>query len=310
MIGSMRTGAPAKIVALGLAVALATSACVSTRVRDAIPSGSRELGGVQVTVFADDDARAAGRPGPDFVAGQLERREGRAWQKVFQSLGPKWSVVNLPPGKYRVRYTAQLDERGHARPIEDEGRLVRVRAGEVARVETTLEHVPTGWIVAGVVTVIVAAILLEDVLDDLPTPPLPPLPDVADAIFEITVDAAYLAAAVSAEAPRSLPPVVTSHFPEDGALVAAPAVRIVFAASEPLNPRDVDPAGITVFGEASGLVPGRTVYDAEHWWLVWEGEGELPRGETLRVTLGEEAIEDLAGNELTAPVSFSFRTVP
>ena len=53
---------------------------------------------------------------------------------------------------------------------------------------------------------------------------------------------------------------------------------------------------------------GHTSYDGDRWWLVWEGDSDLPRDEVFHVTLSEEAIEDAAGNELAAPVSFTFTT--
>nr|HRC84782.1 Ig-like domain-containing protein [Thermoanaerobaculia bacterium] len=154
--------------------------------------------------------------------------------------------------------------------------------------------------------VIVAAILLEDWFKDLPEPPVPPLPDIADAVFEITINTAFDGPEGYHSTP--LPPVVTAHFPEEGALVAARSIRVVFAASEPLNPGDVESHGITVLGEKSGLVPGITRYDPEHWWVTWEPDGDLPRDELFHVTLGAEAVEDLDGNELPKAFSFTFRT--
>ena len=103
-------------------------------------------------------------------------------------------------------------------------------------------------------------------------------------------------------------PVVTSHFPPDGARVAADRVRITFALSGPLDGATLQDDGITVLGEKSGLLAGHTSYDGDRWWLVWEGDTDLPRDETLHVTLSQEAVEDMFGNELAAPVSFGFTT--
>jgi len=49
-------------------------------------------------------------------------------------------------------------------------------------------------------------------------------------------------------------------------------------------------------------------YDPQHWWVVWEPGQDLPGGDTFHVTLAADALQDLAGNELTQPVSFSFST--
>ncbi len=103
-------------------------------------------------------------------------------------------------------------------------------------------------------------------------------------------------------------PVVTSHFPPDGARVTADRVRITFALSAPLDAHTLQDDGITSSARRAACLPGHTTYDGDRWWLVWEGDGDLPRGETLHVTLSEDAVEDLDGNELAAPVSFSFET--
>jgi hypothetical protein len=265
------------------------------------------VGGVQVTVFADDDDREAGVVGPRFVHGDLERREGNRWVPVFKALSPTWTVVDLPPGRYRVRFTAQLDSEGNATALDDEGREFRVKQGKVTEVETTLSHFPTGLVVAGVVTAVVAAVLLDDWFDDLdlPTPPLP-TPILADAIFHLTIDLA----AFHAEAPGrpDLGPAVTSHFPEDGAVVAAGTVRVLFAFSEPLNARDLEASAITVVAEQAGLIPGVVAYDPERWWLTWDAEGNLPRGDVFHATLAPGTFEDLGGNETSDPVTFTFQT--
>lgn len=300
------------------AVALAPlllAGCVSTRTagrHDITPEMggaqvSGDTGGVQVTVFADDDDREAGVVGPRFVHSELERREKGRWVPVFKALQPAWTVLDLPPGRYRVRFTAQLDEEGNASRLEDEGRTFRVKKGEVSEVEATLEHFPTGLVVAGVVTAVVAAVFLDEWLGDhdLPTPPLP-LELLADAVFHLTIDLA----AFHAEGPGrpDLGPAVTSHFPEEGALVAARKVRVVFAFSEPLNALDVEPEAIAVLAEKAGLVAGTVAYDSERWWLTWDAAEDLPRDDVLHVTLAPGAFEDLGGNETEEPRTFTFRT--
>jgi hypothetical protein len=185
----------------------------------------------------------------------------------------------------------------------------------VTEVDTVLEHVDKGLIVAGVIAAVALAVFLDS--HDLPTPPLPPLPppsDVLDAVFWISLDAAttpvYGPPGGWVAAGPARTPVVTSHFPPDGARVSADRVRITFALSGPLDAHSLKDNGITVLGEQTGLQPGHTSYDGERWWLVWEGDADLPRDESLHVTLAAEAIEDLQGNELSAPVSFAFTTAP
>ncbi len=288
-----------------LQIALLFSGCVSVRTTGSHATGS-DIGGVQVTVFADDGARKAGQVGPGFVVSHLERRQGKTWQPVFHSLRPAWSVVDLPPGRYRLHFPAVLDDEGNAVRLDGEGTIFRVRKGKVSEVETTLEHVPKGWIVAGVVAAVVVGVILADELD-LPDPPAG-LDHLVDAAFHLTLDAAAFGECCLELAYTA--PVITSHFPEDDALVAARTVRVVFASSEPLDPAEVEAGAVTVLAEGAGLVPGSVIYDPENWWLVWSPDGDLPRGDTLHVTLAADAFEDLGGNELGEPVSFSFKTTP
>lgn len=304
---------PFRVAALGVAaLVLASCFSVQTRQRPAAVAGGETTGGIALQVFADDDARQAATPGPRGLFVELDRQEGQAFVPVFRSLEPAWSVMGLAPGKYRLRFPSRLDPAGNVQPLDERARTVKVDAGKVTEVDAVLEHVDKGLIVAGVVAAVAAAILLDDWLDshDLPTPPLPPPPPpvVLDAIFWLSLDLADLPAAPWIPAGPARPPVVTSHFPPDEALVAARRLRITFALSEPLDPGSVDPAGVAVLGESSGLLAGRTSYDAERWWIVWEAEGALPRGELFHVTLAEGAAEDTSGQDLAAPASFTFRT--
>lgn len=293
-----------------LTLTLLLVGCVSVQTRrQPLPAGDPASGGVAVTVYADDDARREGHPGPRFVNGELERRVDGAWQPIFRSLDPVWTVLDLPPGRYRVRFPAVLDPSGHVVPLEEDGKVFRVRAGEVTEVDATLRHVSTALIVAGVVTAVVAAVLLEEWLDDhdLPRPPLPKLhPIVADTVFHLTIELGHSDWGIPPDA--DLGPVVTSHFPAEGDVVALDLERIVFVASEPLEPSEVPADAISVWSEETGLVPGATRYEADRWWLVWEAEHPLPRPGRYRVTLVEDEIEDLAGHEISYPVSFSFET--
>ena len=306
---------PVRPFALGLAALLLTSCLsVQTRHRPAtgVPDGS---GGIALKVFADDDMQKAGKAGPRGLFIELERREGKRYTPVFRSLEPAWSVMGLPPGEYRLRFPARLDEAGNAVTLDEDPRAVKVVAGKVTEVDTVLEHVDKGLIVAGVIAAVALAVFLD--AHDLPLPPVPPIPpplDVLDSVFWISLDVAttpvYGPPGGWVEAGPTRTPVVTSHFPPDGATVTADRVRITFALSGPLDGHTLQDNGIVVLGETSGLLPGHTTYDADRWWLVWEGDGDLPRDETLHVTLSEEAVQGMNGDELNAPVSFAFTTTP
>ncbi|MDQ1346837.1 MAG: Big 5 protein [Acidobacteriota bacterium] len=312
----MRRSPLTRQLALALAALLVTS-CLTVQTRQRpitdVGGGADGHGGITLKVFADDDALKAGTPGPRGLFIELERREGNHRRPVFRSLEPAWSVMGLPPGDYLLRFPARLDEEGNAVRLDEEPRLVKVQAGEVTEVDTVLEHVDKGLIVAGVIAVVALAVFLD--AHDLPVPPLPPVPPppgLLDAVFWISLDAAtppvYGPPGGWVPAGPGRTPVVTSHFPPDGARVSADRVRITFALSAPLDAHTLQDDGITILGEKSGLLAGHTTYDGDRWWLVWEGDGDLPRGETFHITLAEDAVEDLAGNELAAPVSFSFET--
>jgi hypothetical protein len=219
--------------------------------------------------------------------------------------------MGLPAGEYRLRFPARLDEAGHTVALDEEARRLRVRSGEVTEVDAVLEHVSRGLIAAGVITAVVAAVLLEDWLDDhdLPLPPLPPPPpEVFDAIFYVSLDIATTPSGPWTHAGPVATPVVTSHFPPADALVAARRLRVTFALSAPIATLRSD--GVTVLAEEAGVVPGMTSYDGERWWIVWEADGDLPRNDVLHVTLAADAVEDLRGDDLPSPTTFVFRTTP
>jgi len=300
---------PRRILALVLIAAqLALAGCVSVRT-----TGSRPVpgpgGGVSVRVFADDDARRAGTPGPAGVMGELQRRDGGSWTTVFRSLDPTWAVAGLPPGSYRLRVPARLDEAGNVVRVDEKAVQVKVREGQVTEAEVILRHVDTGAVVAGAVAVVLAAVLLHEWLDDhdLPAPPLPP-PEVLDAIVWVSID---LAASPGWQGPADVrPPQVTSHFPAAGALVAALRPRVVLSFSEPLRAGEIEPEGVAVLSEKAGLIPGVLSYDAERWLLTWAPRADLPAGDAIHVTLAAGAVEDLGGNELEGAATFTFATAP
>ncbi len=281
---------------------LALSGCVSTQATGSHPTPGPG-GGVAVAVFPDDSAHSEGRPGPAGVVGELDRQDGKTWRTVFRSLNPTWTVVGLPPGAYRVRLPARLDDSGNVVRLSDNATDVTVKEGSVTEVQAVLDHVSTGLVVLGIVTVVAAAYLLEK-NHGLPVPPPPP-PWLADVAFHVAVDIAFSAGAAKAAA---IPPGVTSHFPAAGAIVAARRPRVVFSMSEPLQGEDLKADAVAVLGEASGLVPGQVSYDPANWWVVWEPAADLAPGDTFHVTLAADGVEGPAGKEMEKPVTFTFKT--
>ncbi len=305
--GVMRHHLLARAVAQTL-VAVLLAGCFSVHTVGRRPlAGAGETGGVSLRVFADDGARRHGAVGPRGLASELARQEKQGWSTVFRSLDPRWTVLNLAPGRYRLHFPARLDEDGNVVKLEERDQTFEVRAGEVTDVDATLEHVNRAAVAVGVVAAVAAAVLLHDWLDDhdLPVPPLPiPSPGLVDAVFYLTFDAG--AGWQTSGAPAA--PIATSHFPDDGATVNARRLRITFALATPIPVQHVNAGGVKVLGETSGLCAGSLDYDAAHGWLIWTPDDDLPAGDTFHVTLAADAVEDVDGNELPAPMTFSFHT--
>jgi hypothetical protein len=291
----------AMLLAVGQLV-LSLSGCLSVQTTTTRPAEGPG-GGVAVQVFADDSARRAGKPSPAGIMGELDRKESANWVPVFRSLNPAWTVAGLPPGAYRVRFPARLDEAGNVIRLEGTATDVKVKEGKITDVNAVLDHVDTALIVAGVVAAVLIAKYVHD--HGLPEPPPPP-PGLLDAVFYVSID--LIGGPGWTGVADRLPPTVTSHFPAADALVAARRPRVILSFSEPLRPQEVKPDGVTVLGEASGLVPGQVSYDVKNWWVVWQPQADLTPGDTFHVTLAKDAVEDLAGNEPAAPKTFTFKT--
>ena len=295
----------AALLILGQASLLLTS-CMSVQARPGPPSEGPG-GGVAVQVFENDESLRAGHPGPGGIMGELQRRRGSGWETVFRSLSPTWAVTGLSAGKYRVAFPARLDSAGNIVRLDASPRDLAVTEGRITEVQVVLSHVSTGAVVVGVVAAVAAAVLLSDFLSDhdLPEPPLPP-PELVDVAFQVSLDLAVAAPWVSVS--DHLAPVITSHFPANGAVVAAARPRVVFSFSEPLQAGSIGSGAVTVLGESSGIVPGTVSYDAANWLVTFSPQQDLRRGETFHVTLDVGQIEDAAGNEPEQPASFTFTT--
>lgn len=294
-------------VAATVMVALAAG-CATVREAGRHP-GTGDLGAIHVAAFADDDARGAGHPFDGAVSGVLERQSGRQWIPIFRSIAPTWTVASLEPGRYRVRFDARLDPRGAPEALERPvGKIVKVHPGEVVDVELILDHVSPAMVAAGAAAVVVAAVLLHRWLDDhdLPHPPLPP-PEVVNAAFWVTLD---LANAPPDWRPVQDAPLVTSHFPLEGDLVAARRVRVLFSLSEPIDPSRLGSDAVSVSTAAGERLPGRVSWDPNRWWIVWEPATDLPPGTEITASLDPGQTIDDDGLPLTGPASFRFRTVP
>jgi hypothetical protein len=290
-----------------LATAL-LAGCATLRETGRRPAAG-DLGAVRVAVFADDDARRKGRIFHGAISGVLERKERGAWRPVFRSLDPSWTVASLDPGKYRIRFDGRLDPNGAPEDLERPvARVVQVRRGEMAELELILDHVSPGMVAAGAVAVVVAAVLLHEWLDDLDLPaPPPPPPALLDAAFWVTID---LGSADHEWRGEDRAPLVTSHFPLEGDVVAARRVRVVFALSEPIAGDRLSPDSVRVETADGQALAGRVSWDEKRWWVIWVPLADLPRSARLVASLDPATVVDPGGEPLAAEASFSFRTTP
>lgn len=301
---------PFRRAVAGSLALLLLGGCLSVRSRQARGEPG-EGGGVSVVVYADDDARRAGVPGPPGVASQLACWQDGEWVPVFRSLQPTWTVTGLPAGRCRLSFPARFDDGGHLQSLDEKSRVVRVRDGEVTEAEATLRHVSTGLVVAGVAVGVVAAVLLHEWLDDhdLPTPPLPHEPPwwLADIAAHVVIDLALTPRQV-AIGPYGPGPVVSGHHPANHATVDAGLDEIVFALAQPLDLARLASGGVEVTTARGDRVSGYLQYDADRWWLVWRADAPLPAHETFRVRLAADAVTDVHGRGFPAEVGFTFST--
>ncbi len=297
----MRVPAP-----LAILLVLSVSACASLRSVPSVPFDG-EGGAVRVRVFADDEARGAGEVLTSRIVGELERRgEDRTWRPVFRSLEPSWTVAGLAPGRYRVTFAARLDGEGAVEALERTvTEEVKVVEGEVAQVELVLDHVSPAMVAAGVVGIVVAAVLLHELLDDLDLPAPPPPPAWAlETAFWVTLD---LASAPNPWVERARGPQVTSTFPVEGDLVAAARPRVVLSLSAPLDPASVVPDAIRVTTAEGVELAGTVSYDRRRWWLLWEPAEDLPRDASLEVSVSPR-LSGVDGEPLSGAERFVFAT--
>lgn len=294
--------------ALGLVLAVSVG-CSTLRTADSFPSGYRALGGVEVRVFESDHELQPGSVGPPDVVGRLEKRQDGAWRTIFRTRGSNWLVVGLAPGRYRVLVGPPPDRQGRGARSEEKRRVLDVVAGEISRWQVLLDDRPGAQQVGlalGAAALVAGAFLLEDSVDHEPVPP-ECLPDDAALVAE-ELEAAAARDELPEENFGTLDPVLFSHFPAAGAVVAGDHLRIVVALSQPLGQESIDPRAIVVRTAQGEEIPGRVGFDPYNWWLTWSPKGSLPAAAELRVTVSAPGATDWAGNDLTGARLFSFRT--
>lgn len=288
--------------------------CLSTNVR-VRTDGTSDGAGVLVRVFADPDAEKARRteaPGTLVELYSLDRRGNESF--LQRSLAGEWGVSQLPPGKYRLRVVAVLDDGGHIRETRSGDRETdfEVKAGQTAEVKIILKKTPTGLIVAASVTVVILVVALAVIMgnnDIRPPRPiavlshLPPPPLLHHVIVAPELWIGPVAGPVHRE--RSSPPRVTSVFPEPGSVVTARRVMPTLTLSQPLDEAKIGPETILMLGSKSGMVPGTA---SVHRGLLRFGPvRDLAPGEAVTVTVRAHGVVNPAGTRLEEDFSWSFQ---
>jgi hypothetical protein len=263
-------------------------------------SGAAKL---EVFVFADRSARDGDVPIDHPVFTHLFRVEGAREVSVARSLAARWTLEDLPPGRYRLEATKEIDARGDIRDLPSRGSTsFALAAGETARVEVLRKQVPVVLIILAAVTVVLLAILAIHLADDahLPHPPVPPLPP-----FPVAV-AVDLSFALARD--RGPQPGVADVFPAPGSVVAARRVAVSFLLVAPLAQTPA-PEAVIALGSTSGEIDGAITYLPREQLLRFLPERDFAPGETVTVTLDLSRLRGEAGASGEGRVSTSF-TVP
>jgi len=303
-------------VALLLLVALAPLAldgCVSigvSRADLAAPPepGAPPSGAVTVAIYEKPADRVADRHAAFPVLSELVRVD-KGETLVARSMSAAWTVQDLPPGRYRLRVTKRIDEKGDIVALDSPGdHAFDVIAGERAVVSVVLRKVPVFWIVVAALTIIALVVLAIIGINkgDLPKPPpLPPLPPIAIAIP---------LGANSGEAGPGMPPppapTAVDVFPAPGSVVAARRVAVTFLLSMPLAAGGVEDGAVLAVGTASGDIRGRAAYLADEQVLRFTPSQDFLPGEEITVTLDLSKLRGETGRTGSGRFTTTFKVAP
>ncbi len=299
---------------VGALLLFSFAGCLSTNV-NVRTDGMAEGAGVLVRVYADTDAAEAGRTEASGTLVELFSLDERGTEMFLQrSMAGEWGVSQLPAGKYRLRVVAVLDAGGNIREARSGDRETdfRVKTGQTAEVKIILKKTPTGLIVAASVTVVVLVVALAVIMgkNDLRPPRpfevlshLPPPPPIHHVIIAPEIWVGPMPGPVRRE--RSSPPLVTSVFPEPGAVVAARRVLPTLTFSQPLDEAKIGPETIQMLGSKSGMVPGNT--GVHRGLLRFSPARDLVPGEVVTVTVRAHHVVNPDGRRLAEDFSWSFQ---
>lgn len=294
----MRRGVALSVLLTLLPFAL--DGCTSLRVARLTGTPGAPDARLEVSVYADSDARDRQLLIDHPVLTRLVRLEGGREVPVARSLAPRWSADELPPGRYRLEATKEIDARGDIRPLPSRAaKELTLSAGEAARVEVLRRKVPVAMIVLAAVTVVALAVVAFLLRDDLPTPPLPPVPPLP--FPPVAFDFSLVA-----RADRGATPGVADVFPAPGSTVAARRVAVTFLLAVPLA-GDPDPGSVSALGTLSGEIEGALSYLPEEQLLRFHPSRAFVPGEVVTVTLDLSRLAGPGGARGKGLVSTNFR---
>ena len=285
---------------------LALDGCVSIGVSRADLSdpprqGAPENGAVTVAVYEKPVDREADRHVDFPVLSELLRVD-KGETLVARSMRTTWTAKDLPPGRYRLRVTKRIDERGDIVALGYPGeKSFDVVSGERTVVSVVLKKVPVFWIIVAAITVLalVVLVIIGVHKGDLPKPPpLPPLPPVA---FVIPLGPG---GGGSPEAPS---PAAVDVFPAPGSVVAARRVTVTFLLSMPLVSAGVEDGAVLAVGTSSGEIRGRAAYLANEQLLQFSPSSDFVPGEEITVTLDLSKLRGEAGRSGMGRASTTFQ---
>jgi hypothetical protein len=261
---------------------------------------------VTVAVYEKPADREADRHVAFPVLSEL-LREGKGETLVARSMNPTWTVPDLPPGRYRLRVTKRIDEKGNIVTLDNPADTTfDVTAGERTAVSVVLRKVPVFWIVVAAITVVALIVLAIIGVDRgvLPRPPILPIPPVA-----IVIPVGGCGEG-GPGAPAIPAPSAVDVFPAPGSVVAAKRVAVTFLLSMPLVTDGVEDGAVLAVGTTSGDLRGQTSYLAEEQLLRFTPSQDFAPGEDVTVTLDLSKLRGEAGRKGSGLFSTTFKIAP
>ena len=160
-----RTKALQSILVLGALAPVLLDGCVSIGVSRAKPAAAETAtGSLEVVVVEKSGDKT---PTTSKIVTRLVRLESGVEIPVSESTDATWTKTDLPPGRYRLRVSHWIDEKGQPQKFaKTDQESFRLRAGELVQARVVLKAFPTGPVItiaalagAGILTAILVSAL-------------------------------------------------------------------------------------------------------------------------------------------------------